>query len=223
MNRNFVTLMVAVLMCGCQKKQEQYEAEAQTTFEIIRLLDLHASDPNQTHPTNLFQLLELHQQGYPHVWHRRFAAFGKHAGFTNSIFEKYVFFPSGITNQWIEGELVLMNKPYPGSDGRLQRNLISKTGNRYAYQVHREESVQALFKEAGIVEPKSIAMPQPPFAPEEERQAFSIRTSRFFVWMAESLGMDSSRWLLLRNISFGAVLVGGISLAVWCWRLRRRP
>jgi len=113
--------------------------------------------------TNLPQVFIAAEQGYPQQWHGRFETFGKQAGFTNSFYEKYAFFSPGITNPWMEGELVLMNaRPYPGPEDKLLRNVVSRSGNRYFRQSLSETAIQRFLKESSVAEPKPVPMPPPP-------------------------------------------------------------
>jgi hypothetical protein len=227
---------LAFLLWGCQRDEarQQYSIEGRTVGRIINLLQLHDAKPG-TPVTNLAQAFADLDVDYPHTWHRQFKAFGKHAGFTNSFFEKYIFFPPGITNYWIDGELLFMNaKPYPGPRGEVMRTVISKGGKVYYHQVFLEERVQQIFKEASIAIPKVTPMPAVPAPPEAKRvwEVSRPETREFPLWVRMQLGiMDLCQWLGV-NPSWAywiqwalialVVLLVGIALVQLGRRLLRR-
>jgi hypothetical protein len=140
-------LLALALICGCRQREEQDEAEGQSILGVMRLPQSHEWEDPGVQVTNLAQLFRVGAT-YPHDWHRRLLKFGKHAGFTNSVFEKYIFLPPGITNRFVIGEIVLMNaKPYPGSDG-LERSVVSKAAGVYHWGTYREQYIQQLFRRA---------------------------------------------------------------------------
>lgn len=230
-----ITCIMVVVFCittwlgtGCSRESPQFEAEGQTINEIFRLLPIYVAEHPDIRIVSAEQLLTNHTGivgDYPHQWHRRFQRYGRHAGFTNSVYEKYVFFAPGIRNSKIEGELFLMNAaPYPGSTGEMQRKVVSKTSDSFHCQTFSEQTVQLMLKESGIAEPKPIRMPTPPPAPPEAApMPFSTKVSRFFMRVADYAGI-SGHWLLLRNITIGAGMVALALLGAYLWfsRTRRR-
>jgi len=217
-------VLAVVFLYGCKPSEKQYEAEGQAMKGILNLINMYTYRFPGVPVTNLAQLFAAEGQGYPHTWHRRFIAFGKHAGFTNSFYEKYIFFPAGITNRWIEGEVTFMNaRPYPGPDGQLQRTVISRISTGYFRQVLGEKAVQQLFRDNGIVEPKPVTMPPPPPAPPTARgDPITFKVSNRIIMFAQSLGMTGSGALVVRNVIFYSPLVLTPLLGFWLWRRSRR-
>lgn len=219
----FLCSIVSVL-AGCEPRQKQFEVEARTVFGLIKMLESYELEHPGVPITNLSQVFSGLEREYPHNWHKQLNAFGKFAGFTNSFYERYVFFPSGVTNSRIGGELVCMNAiPYPAPYNEMNRSLVAKAANRYFRVPLREEQIQHLLKEANIPEPKPVPMPAPPAPPATEPMAFSTKVSRFFMRLAGYLGI-SEHWLLLRNATFLVVVVGIFALGGYLLfsRVRRR-
>jgi hypothetical protein len=97
--------------------------------------------------------------------------YGKHGGFTNSFYEKYIFFAPGLRNPGFSGELLFMNaKPYPGPHGKMQRQIVSQGGPQFYMITRDEDYVQKMFQQMGIREPKADPMPTPPPAASRFRQ-----------------------------------------------------
>ena len=73
-------------------------------------------------------------------WHDRFRRFGKRAGFKNSIYEKYIFFPPGMRSKGLPGEVVMMNAmPYPGPEGELRRTIVFLADGKYVDRKDNDE------------------------------------------------------------------------------------
>jgi hypothetical protein len=213
-------LGASTLLSACRHREQQYEIEARTINGILRLLDDYSFEFPDTRVTNLAQIFAASGQDYPHGWHRGLIKFGKHAGFTNSFYEKYVFFPPGMTNRWMEGELLLMNAQcYPGPGADLLRDVLSRSGNRYSHRTLAETAIQRFLKESGIAEPKPVPMAPPPSEPlvdETSRKA------------AEALLEESYRLHpvpIWRRPAWQAAGVGLVLCAVLYgfFRLVRRP
>jgi len=161
-------------------------------------------------------------RSYPHSWDQRLRAFGKDAGFTNSIFEKYIFPLHGLTNRVAEGEILLLNaQPFPGPE-RLGRIVISRIGtglNDYRRVWLPERRIQQIFAEAGMEIPKAIPMPPPPPAPieEEYRVPVSSRIWSVFHALSDALGLGPNGPLILRLITCAVSLVLVIVTVVFIW------
>jgi hypothetical protein len=116
---------------------------------------------NHAIPTNMSQLQNwLTVEGWA-WWEEKFKEFGEHAGFSNSIFEKYVFLPSGVFFQIRSKtfEAVLMNaQPFSDGRGATNRWVIHRTGEVINRSLLPEEKVQGMLRRAGIDAPKPPPM-----------------------------------------------------------------
>ena len=222
---HFIYLGIFAVFLGCEPRERQFEAEAHTVFGLMRMVESYEIDYPGTRITNLTQVFSGLNRDYPYQWHTRFKPYGKHAGFTNSFFEKYVFFQKGITNSLVGGEILFMNAtPYPTAYNEMQRTVVVKASDGYFRVLLLEDRVQLMLKESGIAEPKPLRMPAPPPAPPENNP-MTLRTqiSRFFMRVAAFIGI-SQHWLLLRNITFFAFVGAGSALTAYLVleRVRRR-
>lgn len=207
---------------GCSKREEQYAVEQKTIFGISRLLKLYATNPGLP-ITNLQQVYYGLGVPYPHESDKEFRRFGHYAGFTNSFFEKYVFFPQGVKHQLISGDLLFMNAvPYPGPDGKLQRMVVSRSHDIFYKKSIAEESVQRILKDVDITEPKPVPMPPPPPVPLEEpkeRDSLFVRVQIMFFGLLEGFGLSRGTASVLWNLFLGLPV---IALVVLCFRFARR-
>jgi hypothetical protein len=73
------------------ERPRQSEFESRGIGRIASWLRLHEALYPGVRITNVSQLFGEVSNGYPHFLHEQFRMFGKHAGFENSIAEKYVF------------------------------------------------------------------------------------------------------------------------------------
>jgi hypothetical protein len=157
---------LVIVLCACERRDNQFEAEARFAFGVMRSLDEFARTNPGVSVTSLVQLVPT-PENYPHNWHDRFKRFGGHAGFTTSIYEKYVFFPAGLTNRWLDGELVAINaQAFPAPRGGMQRTMILRGDERHRYRPVPEAVVQRVLRELGVSEPTAPPRP-PPSAPLE--------------------------------------------------------
>ena len=221
--RSAILILGLVAFWGCDLRDKQHIAEAQTVLAIMR----HLRDYDMANPsvavTNLSQLFPAGDQVYPHHWHRRFLAFGKTAGFTNSVFEKYVFFQSGITSRWIEGEVVFMNaKPYPGPDG-LERSVVSRTASVFHWKTVSEDRVQRLLNESGVRNPIPITAPPPPPEPPPVDAAFRKLAEKNLESVIAEYERQNPPPLWHRPVWQVASVVVLVAMGLTCWwYLRQR-
>ena len=114
---------------------------------------------NHVVPTNITQLQNwLTVEGWA-SWEERFKKFGEQSGFSNSIFEKYVFLPQGITFRIgpVVVEAVLMSaRPFWDGKGGTNRWVIHRSGEIIDRALLPEYKVQEMFRQA------DAEMPQPP-------------------------------------------------------------
>jgi hypothetical protein len=219
------SLGMALLLCSCEHRVKQFEAEAHAIFGLQNLLKEYEAVYPGVRVTNVSQLFIDLDRSYPHEWHQQFNGFGNTAGFTNSIYEKYVFFPSGITNPKFEGELLLMNaKPYPSPKGEMERSLVSKSAGVHHWITLREDRIQQFFKEAGIAEPKPVVMSPPSPAPPETdfKEPVFSKLRGFVLGFLQVNGIGASAawaiWCILCSLPFVLLTL----MLLWMWHRGRR-
>jgi hypothetical protein len=239
MRPSVTATLIAVLLLGgawtgCRQRRSQITEEYEAARAVANMLQIYEWDHPNMPITNLLQAAQALPKGYPHGLHNKFKRFGKHAGFKNSFYEKYVFLPPGMTSPvaprflrgLFEGELVFMNaQPFPNSERKLGRILVSRPGNTYQeYRLRwlEEEHVQQMFREIGIHIPKPTPMPPPPKAPRDPYAVpWHVEVSVAFDKLAEYLGMEG-KGHVLRNVSYALVIVSSISFTLWIWWRSRK-
>jgi hypothetical protein len=221
-------LGVLSFVIGCGTRDPQITLEHRLAYGISVSLKGYEFDHPGIPVTNLAQIYEGWNRGYPYGLHQRFKKFGKYAGFKDSIYEKYIF-PVGLSNRIDREEILFLNaQPFPDRDGKLGRIVISKVGD--GQENHRlkwteEQRIQQIFQEAGIPEPKPVPMPLPPPAPpgREGMQAplwweMQFEIMDFCKW----LGLPS-QWAVWIQWALVISLVGLLGMCiVWIWRHFRR-
>ena len=222
--QSFVCFL-SIGLAGCEHRDQQFELEARTVFGLMNMLRWYESDNPGVQVTNLSQLFWGLNRDYPYAWDKQFRMFGKDAGFRNSFFERYVFFPAGITNSHFDGQLVFMNaQPYPEARGGMERTVVFKAAGGYYRRTLGEERVQQLFKDAGIDEPRPLEMPPPPPAPLDTRYSpsFVARVRGFVLGILQANGLSApTAWAVWRGL---AVLFPLLFLVILIWNWQRiRP
>ena len=219
-----------VIYCGsgCRERPAQVAVKQQTLQRLTGLLRFYDIDFPGVRPTNFSQVFLDLQRPYPHGIDSQFRAFGAHAGFTNSFYEKYIFLPPGLSHRMIEGEILLLNaQPFPDRDGKLGRMVLSKLGAGHAsYRINwiLEPRIQQIFQEAGIKVPKPPLMLPPPPEPPPVDDAFRNAAAK---GLHEAMSEYERRyptplwrrpqWQLI-GVAFFLAGAG----ATWWWFRRRR-
>ena len=193
---------------------------------MILLLRFHETEFPGVRVTNVSQL--YYDRDYPHGLEEIFRAFGKHAGFKNSFYEKYVFPSPGITNRLLGGEIVALNaQPFPDRQGTLGRMVVSKIApddETYRLKWISEKDIREIFAQAGVEIPKPVSMPSPskppaePGAKEFEPSPFSgITTAIDNFASIYGLNGPAIRHAFLAFVACLLLLSG-----LWLWRRSRR-
>jgi hypothetical protein len=227
-----LSLFFTLGIWGCRERPDQIEVEQVLGNRIVSLFkELESTTPG-TIATNLADLHASLGRPYPHAWHDQLNQFGNMAGFSNSIYEKYVFFPRGLSVGQVEGELLLMSaRPFPNRKKALGRIVITKPGRsdlRYLVSWVEEQRLQQLLSNAGINTPKPVLKSRPPPAPapaEEFRPSQWSKTAKYFYAVAGLSGLGVERGGLLQWWTFALVAslpALGVVWVVWRW-LKRRP
>lgn len=192
-------LLVAAIMCSCQKPVDLPTLESQAASYMNKGLRAFANEVPGVKVTNTLQLFHYATTnsgiwGYPHWLEWKFRQFGKEAGFTNSLFEKYVVSPPGIKLHL--GELVMLSAhAYQGIDGKPSREVICYNGEHYINYTYSEQEIQDAFKIAGLVIPKASPLPPPPPAPAFSEYRSPLTVKGVFERIAEGVGLEHYHWL----------------------------
>lgn len=130
---------------------------------VFRAWRMHDVEPGPL-PTNLVQLFTRFNSDL--TWlaqaERRFRQFGRQAGFSNSIIEKYAFPPPGlrVETRWGPGELMLVQvQPLPVRGGPARHLAVVKTGEGDFPTDVREDRLRDVLREAGL---RELPVPQGP-------------------------------------------------------------
>jgi hypothetical protein len=228
-----LAFVIAFCLSGCGRREaiELNELEEQVVGSMILPLTLYeAQFPNSriTNVAQIFAMLDLSRshRSHPYVFQERFRRFGERAGFTNSIYEKYVVVSAGITNHGFGGELLLMNAvPFRDVDRNLSRMVILRFASQdYRPQKITETDVQDIFQRNQLPIPIPAAMPAVGAPPGFVKSSYppSTRIRMFFENLAYYYGPGRFFWLPMMLICVGAVLFAVILLVVWFAR-RSRP
>jgi hypothetical protein len=224
-----LTAVFCLAGCGRWEREERAVLERAAAGRLHKSLWLHEAqfpDHPRTNLTTVFQELGVE---YPSDLHEKFRRYGREAGFTNSIFERYLFTPGGISNEVLKGEIILMGaKPYVNEGERLVRIALVRNGPGYegwSFNEFNEDQVQQSFKDAGVEMPP----PRPPVASApiaregfQPRVSFAAKVRRFFQNVAYYYGPGRFFWFPMMLICIGSVLFVVILLIIWFTRRSRR-
>ena len=163
---------------------------------------------------------------YPVDLHERFRRYGRDAGFTNSIFERYVFVGTQVTNKEFQGQLAFLStRPYVSESGQPLRIAIVRRGSGYEGWIANEfleQTVEESLNSAGIEMPKPVALTSGPSRREGAyRPPVGHRIRRFFENVAYYHGPGRFFWLPTMLICVGVPILGVILVAVWFTRRGR--
>src|SRR5688572_29949624 len=84
-------LLAIGMLLGCQRLDDQTSVESRVANDVTWWIKMHEL-AERTAVTNLAQTFPNLKHGYPYWQHHELTRFGKFAGFTNSLAEKYIFF-----------------------------------------------------------------------------------------------------------------------------------
>lgn len=123
----WLALLFCVSVLGCWEKPSQVAEEYNLAGYFVSRMGSYENRFPNAPITNLHEVLERSGTPYPAEWHHKLRSFGKHAGFKNSLFEKYVFVPTRFSNEVVHGDIVLLNaEPFPDRNGKYGRIIFSK-------------------------------------------------------------------------------------------------
>jgi hypothetical protein len=222
-------LVATISGCGRENLEQQFALEHETAGVIQQLLALHEATSPQVAVTNLAQtfasidLTRLHRK-HPYFYQSEFQKFGKHAGFKDSFYEKFILFSPGISisNPPISGVLVVLSaETFLDMEEKPVRMLTWRAGSQdYRSISLAEDRVQRIFKELGLSIPKPL--PSPPAAPPTDvmHVTWTDKLEGQFDVLAFLMGLPG-RGRLVRNATLGVVVVLLTGLVFWLWRRTR--
>jgi hypothetical protein len=228
---HLILLFVGILCsagCGRWEREERAVVERQAAKRLHKMLWLHEAHFPERPRTNFAAIFQELGVEYPADLHERFRQYGRDAGFTNSIFERYEFVAKAISNEVLKGQIVVLGKePYANESDKLVRLAITRSGPGYEgwyFDEVEEDWLQKLFRAAEAEMPRpglvtSAPIPQKEF---ENRTPVTWRVRKFFENLAYYYGPGRFFWLPMMLICVGAVLFVVILLVVWFAR-RSRP
>ena len=134
--------------------------ELQFSTKLSSTIRFHLAEAHVL-PTNVNQLIRfMTTEGWASL-EDRFKHFGEQAGFSNSIFEKYVFLPAGVTFPVgpSAAEAILLNAhSIQDKNGERYRWVIYRIGEAVDHTVLTEDKVQEIITRAGVAIPKPAPM-----------------------------------------------------------------
>ena len=233
MQRALYVFGMLVIAVSCGRLPEQAVEESQSMRHTMDMFRMYSMIHSNQSPTNLQQLYAVIGRPYPHAWHRDFKKYGKYAGFENSFFQKYWFFPPGSTSQIAGGEVVITTAhPFPMRDGKLGRSIVVYKADpygRYGYGIRElsEDLVQRILKTEQIAPYALPTFPQPPPEPVRQRMPgeapdWLMAVDRFFGNFAERSGIGIRYGVFIRNLTAGLFIIIGCGAAWLLWRQTHR-
>lgn len=195
------SLLLILITYGCREKPAQIADEYSGAGVIMLVLALYEAEFPTTSITNLSQAFEGTKTPYPARWHYLYRDYGTHAGFKNSIYEKYVVLSPGIRHPSVDGDIVLLNaEPFPNREGTSGRLIFFRKGKGYeAWRVewYTERQVQQIFHDNGITIPKPASMPAPANLPQLDPEPINVKVQQYFNDVARNYGLGHSGELLM--------------------------
>jgi hypothetical protein len=224
----WLALVVCTFVVGCRERPDQTVEEFNGAAFVMKQLSFYERHLPNTPITNLQQVFATLQTPYPSRYHYAFRAFGKHAGFKNSLFEKYVLVTKGFSNQIVKGTVAMLNaEAFPDRNGQYGRMICSKTDmfdSGWDVRWYSEEQVQKIFREAGQSIPEPVHMPPPPDLQPPPRQPLGVRVEEYFGDITRNwgLGTEAGKYLMWACFGFAAILAFVLVAIFWGRRLKRR-
>jgi len=228
-----IFLLGLCLLIGCKKHPSRASLEEHAIAHVVKQIGMYES----LHPTAaLTNALQLFRQctnggwGYPSGVHRKLLASGASAGFTNSIYEKYVFIVPPIRDESLSGyALILLNaQPFEDPAHRLRRMVVLRTESAPAdFRVRDldEVRIQRIFQSAGREIPKLSLTPPVPILPamvSSHGESLYVRGRSYFNGLAGHLGIGHSNGWLIILLLGAAVVIAGVAFGLIFIRKSRR-
>ena len=224
----FAFLGIVGICAGCREHLDQEYWEQKFASDMIQRLQLYETLNPRTPVTNMAMLFSgSNAPPYPWWWHDSLARFGKTAGFSNSLIEKYVIAPPGMTSRWIKGHLRLIAvHPFPSSDRKPKRSVIIYTaehyGPHYEYRMVPESRIQETLAEQNVSIPPPDTLPvgcRLGPRPAESQLPLHLQIHGLFERLISFFGGDANKAWILRDAVFCILAFG---LLVFSVRLARR-
>ena len=198
-------LFLVALAFGCREKNEQILVEHDTASFIAKVIGFYERRFPNAPVTNLQVVFQATGTPYPVRFDQQLRGFGRFAGFTNSLFEKYILAPAPFTNVSVTGKVVLLNaEPFPERSGKPGRIIVSKSDavdTGWIVQWFPEEQVQQILRVSGEDVPKPVPVNEPVVLPKVQKPRLFARIENYFIGVSRAWGLGTG---------FGHVLVYAI-------------
>lgn len=156
--------LICAVFAGCKRSQKFDQAfhENQFASEIAQALQsAERMSGASLSLTNLLILTNHFRKDFLATYESKFLQYGKEAGFTNSLLEKYGVVPpeKRVFDPYF-GQILLVGAfPFRKQEGHLGRMCVTRTGSNYGSGWISEEKVQEAFRNVGVALPSPAPMP----------------------------------------------------------------
>jgi hypothetical protein len=220
-------LFALPVLVGCKQSDsfDQAFQENHLAYQIAQALQLgdRLSGTNLS-LTNLLILTNYVTLDYLAGYERKLLRYGKDAGFTNSLLEKYAAVPQSSTVvDPSYGQLVLIGASvFKQRDGQLGRWCVTKTGSNYGGGWIPEDRVQSAFRSANAELPRPSPAPSLRSLSDPYGQQAALER-QMDVWEAEDQRLNPPPFWRRRAWQAAGVVVVLCALLYGFFRLARRP
>lgn len=222
---------LAIFSAGCGPSQSQIDFEHRVVKGLVLQSTMLALDHPELALTNMVQLFNDSVKGnwlYPHNAESTLRQYGLSAGFTNSIYEKYVMPSQEVRHPTETGTRIffLNGQPFQDEQGEAGRIIAWRAGpgyTNYWSDWYPEAQVRKFFTDAGIAElPRPVPMPPAPPAPPsvQHKDSYppSVHVQMLFQRFARAIGLPRSQWLNLLACCAVLLLMGVVLFFIWMSR-----
>lgn len=215
------------LVTGCERRSKfglDYH-ENQFASMLARTIEFsHHVSGTDSVLTNLLGITNVVTLESLASYERIFLTFGKKAGFTNSLLEKYVALPlsSNVVDPNGERIVLMAAQTFERDDGRLGRMCISQKGSNYGGGWIDEEKVQQGLRKANVTVPVPSTAPSMRWLNDPEGTQAALQ-KQFDIWFAEEERLNPPPFWYRRSwqITGATVLLCGVLYGFY--RLVKRP
>ncbi len=222
---SFIFALPVLLGCKPSDSFDQAFQEKHLAYQIAQALQLgdRVSGTNLS-LTNLLILTNYVTLDYLAGYERKLLRYGKDAGFTNSLLEKYAVVPR--TSSVVDpayGQLVLVGASlFKQRDGQLGRWCVTKTGSNYGGGWIAEDRIQGAFRSANAELPRPSPAPSLRSLSDPNGDQAALRR-QMDVWAAEEERLHPPPFWRRRSWQVAGGVVVLCAVLYGFFRLARRP